>query len=624
MKAEQLKQQLAQAQATVRLLQEELAETNHGLMALTLELEERVEERTAELRAAHAELKTTNTELLQMTMELEDRVAQRTAELCLANESLRSEMAERECAQEALLRSEIRYRSLFENMLEGLAYCRMIFEDGQPRDFVYLEVNRAFEKLTGLKGVVGKKVTEVIPDIRQSHAELFEIFGQVVTTGQPARLELYFAPLAAWLTIAVYRSDEGCFTAVFDDITERKLFEMRLRELIIVIQNLAKSRDLDAIMASVRTAARHLTGADGATFVLRDGAQCHYADEDAISPLWKGQRFPMSACVSGWVMTHRQPAVIPDIYADPRVPVEAYRPTFVKSMAMVPIPGIPGAEALGAIGNYWARHYHPSPAELELLQTLAEATAISLDNVHLYREMEQRVAARTVQLEAANKELEAFSYSVSHDLRAPLRAIDGFARILVEDNTERLDAEGRRVLDVICHEARRMGELIDDLLSFSRMARQAMQAAIINMAAQAEEAFQEQRAHAPGRTVELKMGALPPGRGDPAMLRLVWGNLLSNAVKYTKGKNPAIIEIGASTTGAEPVYFVKDNGAGFDPRYINKLFGVFQRLHGAAEFEGTGVGLAMVQRIIHRHGGRVWAEGKVGEGACFYFTLPGS
>jgi PAS domain S-box-containing protein len=241
----------------------------------------------------------------------------------------------------------------------------------------------------------------------------------------------------------------------------------------------------------------------------------------------------------------------------------------------------------------------------------------------LNAELEQRVAERTAQFEAANQELEAFSYSISHDLRAPLRAIDGFARILDEDYTARLDDEGRRVLGTICGEARRMGQLIDDLLAFSRMSRQHVEPAQIDMTALAQAVFDECAAQAPGRQLQFKVQPLPPAQGDHAMLRQVLANLISNAIKYTRPRTVAEIEIGGRTEGGENLYYVKDNGVGFDMKHAGKLFGVFQRLHSEAEFEGTGVGLALVQRVIHRHGGRVWAEGKLNEGAVFYFTLKG-
>lgn len=236
-------------------------------------------------------------------------------------------------------------------------------------------------------------------------------------------------------------------------------------------------------------------------------------------------------------------------------------------------------------------------------------------------DLELRVRERTLQLEMANKELESFSYSVSHDLRAPLRAINGYARILEEDFGGRLDEEGHKVVEVICREANTMGQLIDGLLHFSRLGRQPLKISTVDLARLVAEVFQKLRQEDPRRHIEWHLAPLSPAMGDPVLLKQVWMNLLDNALKFTRGTEPAVIEAGESRQGEETVYYVRDNGAGFDMQYADKLFGVFQRLHSQEEFEGTGVGLALVHRIVSRHGGRVWAEGSPGNGAVFYFTL---
>ncbi len=236
----------------------------------------------------------------------------------------------------------------------------------------------------------------------------------------------------------------------------------------------------------------------------------------------------------------------------------------------------------------------------------------------LNEELELRVLQRTAQLEAANKELEAFSYSVSHDLRAPLRAIDGFSRIVLEEYAPKLDDEGRRLLGVITANTGKMGQLIDDLLAFSRLSRQQMASAAVDLAALAEAHFRGAEKPEKGRRIEFKVGALPAALGDPSMLRQVLQNLLANAIKFTRTRPRARIELSGRMENGETVYQVRDNGVGFDMAYADKLFGVFQRLHDSTEFEGTGVGLAIVQRIVLRHGGRIWAESSA-KGATFYF-----
>lgn len=262
------------------------------------------------------------------------------------------------------------------------------------------------------------------------------------------------------------------------------------------------------------------------------------------------------------------------------------------------------------------------PARLTLVNDVTESRGAAEKIRRLNAELEQRVQERTARLEAAMKELEAFSYSVSHDLRSPLRGIDGFARALMEDCGPMLDAEGKRLIGTIRSETRRMGQLIDDLLAFSRAGRQALDTAPVEMTELARSAFQNLIEASPERNPALQLNPLPEAIGDRALLRQVFANLLDNAMKFSARTPDPRIEISGWTDTAGNTYCVKDNGVGFDPRLAHKLFGVFQRLHRQEEFAGTGVGLALVQRIVHRHGGRTWAESAVGQGATFYFSLP--
>jgi light-regulated signal transduction histidine kinase (bacteriophytochrome) len=240
----------------------------------------------------------------------------------------------------------------------------------------------------------------------------------------------------------------------------------------------------------------------------------------------------------------------------------------------------------------------------------------------LNEELEQKVIERTSQLESVNKELESFSYSVSHDLRAPIRAINAYTKILVEDYSGKFDMEGTKVLHSIIRNSNKMGELIDDLLAFSKLGRKQVTVSEINMTALVNQVREELIFDDGEKIPEFSVGLLPPAKGDQSLVKQVWINLISNAIKYSKYNSKIHIGIGASEKDNQVVYYVKDDGAGFDMQYYDKLFGVFQRLHSQEEFEGTGIGLAIVQKIVHRHNGKVWAESTLNEGACFYFSLP--
>jgi len=262
------------------------------------------------------------------------------------------------------------------------------------------------------------------------------------------------------------------------------------------------------------------------------------------------------------------------------------------------------------------------PAAQVIVRDVSEQERAHEEIRRMNAELEKRVADRTAELEAANKELEAFSYSVSHDLRAPLRHIEGFIEILMTTKIQSLDEESKRHLATISDSARQMGRLIDDLLAFSRTERAELRKTELELTDLLRSCVRDLDRELKGRQVEWIVAELPRVHADPALLRQVLTNLLSNALKYTRPRKVARIEVGSRNEGAEHIIFVRDNGVGFDPRYKHKLFAVFQRLHRAVDFEGTGVGLANVRRIISRHGGRTWAEGQIDKGATFYFSLP--
>ncbi|TYQ12704.1 UNVERIFIED_CONTAM: PAS domain S-box-containing protein [Acetivibrio alkalicellulosi] len=292
------------------------------------------------------------------------------------------------------------------------------------------------------------------------------------------------------------------------------------------------------------------------------------------------------------------------------------------------LPLLASDKLIGIINVGFSNEKDLEDQKIQIIKEIATQITLAVEQTHLRREMElhavkleERVRERTFQLESANKELEAFSYSVSHDLRAPLRAVNGYVQILIEDYESILDDEGKRICSVISSSAKQMGQLIDDLLSFSRIGRTNLEPSIVNMEQMAKSIYYELTSENNRNNISFNVENLPDAFVDTMLIRQVWINLISNAIKFSSKRESTVINISGMQQGDEIIYSVKDNGAGFNMKYVEKMFGVFQRLHSVKEFEGTGVGLAIVQRIINRHGGRVWAEGIEDEGATFYFSL---
>lgn len=398
--------------------------------------------------------------------------------------------------------------------------------------------------------------------------------------------------------------------------THTDWYVQAMQHLIDVVQSLSHARDLETIMAIVRKAARELTGADGATFVLRDENCCYYAEENAISPLWKGQRFPMETCISGWVMLNKQPAIIEDIYQDARIPHDAYRPTFVKSLAMVPIRT---ENPLGAIGNYWAIHYRPSPEQLSILQALANVTSVAMENVDLYGRLQEKLRA----LKVSNEELSGLARAASHDLKSPLRAIDNLSKWIEEDIRAGQGGGASEKITLLRGRVRRLEKLLDDMLEYAQVEYKLSDAG--------EETVD-------GATLKKDIQALvylPEGftlQFDDAFdsvtvprtaLTRIFCALIGNAAKH-HDRQDGMIRVSVTDEGAQYRFRVTDDGPGIPAEYRDKIFDMFQTLRPRDAREGSGMGLALVKKILHLRGGTISVDSAMpdGRGAVFCFHWP--
>ena len=390
--------------------------------------------------------------------------------------------------------------------------------------------------------------------------------------------------------------------------------------LVQVAQELSLARELRDIMSVVREAARELTGADGATFVLRDGDQCFYAEENAISPLWKGRRFPIQNCISGWTMLHRKPVVIEDIYSDPRIPQDAYRPTFVKSLAMVPIRT---SAPVGAIGNYWAQPHRASEGEVKLLSALGDLTSVALENVQLYGQLQQRVREAGDAVRAR----EEFISIAAHELRTPLTALllqlqrlEGLSRSPSGGNGDARvpESAGRAVAS-----AQRLAALVDSLLDASQLSEESLQlkAEELDLVQVAREVLERLALVAQRAGCELLLLGAPSvrGRWDRLRVEQVLTHLLSNALAYGRGKP---VRVTLEPAGEVAHVEVSDQGPGIPPEVAGRIFERFGRIGPIAQSGGLGLGLYLARKIVEAHGGNIRFESKPERGCTFIFELP--
>lgn len=522
--------------------------------------------------------------------ELEQRVHGRTAELIKANEELLQEIAQRKQAEKTLREREEFFRLLSENMTDMIA---VVDRDGR-RLYNSASYKNVLGDPEGLHG------TDSFADIHPDDQDRVKaIFRQTVESGEGQRAEYRFLLHDRSVRYVesqgnVIKDESGKVlkvVVVSRDMTERKLAESELSRLATAVEAAAEAiiiTDADESIVYVNPAFEHLTGYSKDEVVGRTSRSLKQGDADLTEYHRAWDRLKQGIAWTGALTDHRRDGS-PFSAEETIAPIRDYQGSLIGFVAVI--------------------------------RDITERQQAEEKIHRMNEELESRVARRTTELESANKELEAFSYSVSHDLRAPLRAIDGFSRILLDDCSEELSDEARRLLGRVRHNTRQMGDLIDDLLAFSRLSRHALTKVETSHRDIVDRALIDLREERKDRVISVKIGDLAPSLADPALLKQVYLNLLSNAFKFTRDAESAEIRVQSEKMEGATVYSVRDNGVGFDSRYDDKLFGVFQRLHRAEDYEGTGVGLAIVQRIVQRHGGRVWAKSDPGKGATFYFTL---
>lgn len=554
---------------------------------------------------------------------------------------------ERKKTEEKLLNIERRYAALFETHTDGIFFIGL--------DGTILESNQRAARMLGypLTEILGQNVNRFIaPDERPNLSNRIDALrrGEKVPLYERNFICRDGHPLPTEVNAMMVYDKDGNpqgIQSIVRDISERKRNENALHSLI---HQLEKQRAKIETALEVSKATISILDPDILSQKIVDLVKERFgyyyvglfllSDDQTRAVLRTGTgvegekllRAHHSLAVGdgsmiGWSIANKTPRIALDVGLDA---VHFDNPLLPETRSEMALPLLVRGEAIGALTVQSTIEAAFSQEDIAVLQVMTDLVAIAIQNARFHNqlsghaeELEHRVRERTTQLEATNRELEAFSYSVSHDLRTPLRAINGYSSILLEEYSEEFSPTARSFQEKIRHNAIRMGALVDGLLAFSRLGRKKIQKSVVNLSALMDDLLEELAPEISNRHIRVTRTELPPCDADPLLLKQVFANLLSNAVKFTRDQPEPHIEIGLQDTDRGPTYFVRDNGAGFDMQYVDRLFKVFQRLHRDDEFEGTGIGLAMIQRIIHRHGGEVWAQAEVGKGATFYFTLGG-
>lgn len=495
-----------------------------------------------------------------------------------------------------------RYQALVENMSEGFAYQKIILDSkGIPIDYIILEVNEGFAKLLGLNKnqIINKKVTDVLPKIKNSSFYWINNLGKVALTGESLKFEYYSAQMNKWYSFSAFSFEKGFFFMIFHDITSQKLLLNTLKkseDRLYRAQEIAQVGNWELDLVEKR-----IWASDQSFKIYGIERNNDYLPLSLVqSMVIPEDRERLDAALYTLLTENKEYS---EEFTILRFNDKAHRIINSKAVVERDETGLP-FKVLGVLHDITDR----KKAEEEIIK--------------LNTELENRVMERTMQLELSNKELESFSYSVSHDLRTPLRGINGFSQALLEDFSDILGPQGKHYLDRIKIASIKMGQLIDDLLKLSHLNRCELNISLIDLSQIVRKAIGQVKMSSVDRNIEFTVAGGIKVYGDKVLIHAAILNLIENSVKFTGNHATAKIEFGYIQNQDHKVLFIRDDGAGFDMAYSDKLFGAFQRLHRPDEFEGNGIGLANVQRIINKHGGKIWAESEVEKGATFYFTLP--